>query len=221
VTPAVLCPIFSGLTLQDQQVVRKGWRVTHPYRRAQICDQLRRISVCVSGIPAAGDALRSDIDRYPDLFVCGLKDFSASFCTQKNMSFAYQGLTDVGNTTCGKWNIVYVDSSGFSASLYCRPVLDEYIRYRNRIFVWKFFSKSGGLFLPSIRGLFLTSAEVDKLKPTDFKTEVLFDLVDSLYQQNHGLTVTSNYSMRDLVERERLHPAIVRRLDDMCRIVEM
>ena len=63
--------------------------------------------------------------------------------------------------------------------------------------------------------------DVDKLKPTDFRTEVLFDLVDSLYRQNHGLTVTSNYSMRDLVERERLHPAIVRRLDDMCRIVEV
>ena len=58
--------------------------------------------------------------------------------------------------------------------------------------------------------------DIDKLKPTEFKTEVLFDLVDSLYRQNHGLTVTSNYSMRDLVERERLHPAIVRRLDDMC-----
>mgnify|MGYP003351544550 CR=1 FL=1 len=28
---------------------------------------------------------------------------------------------------------------------------------------------------------------------TDFKTEVLFDLVDSLYRQKHGLTVTGNY----------------------------
>lgn len=63
--------------------------------------------------------------------------------------------------------------------------------------------------------------DIDKLKPTDFRTEVLFNLVDSLYRRNYGLTVTSNYSMRDLVERERLHPAIVRRLDDMCRIVEV
>ncbi|MBN1222951.1 MAG: ATP-binding protein [Candidatus Aminicenantes bacterium] len=63
--------------------------------------------------------------------------------------------------------------------------------------------------------------DVDKLKPTDFRTEVLFNLVDSLYRGNHGLTITSNYSMRDLIERERLHPAIVRRLDDMCRIVEV
>jgi DNA replication protein DnaC len=63
--------------------------------------------------------------------------------------------------------------------------------------------------------------DIDKLKMTDFKTEVLFDLVDSLYRQKHGLTVTGNYSMRDLVEYERMHPAIVRRLDDMCRVVEL
>jgi DNA replication protein DnaC len=63
--------------------------------------------------------------------------------------------------------------------------------------------------------------DIDKLKLTDFNTEVLFDLVDSLYRQKHGLTVTGNYSMRDLVERERMHPAIVRRLDDMCRVVEV
>jgi DNA replication protein DnaC len=61
--------------------------------------------------------------------------------------------------------------------------------------------------------------DVDKLKMTDFKTEVLFDLVDSLYRQKHGVTVTGNYSMGDLVEHERMHPAIVRRLDDMCRVI--
>jgi DNA replication protein DnaC len=63
--------------------------------------------------------------------------------------------------------------------------------------------------------------DIDKLKLTDFKTEVLFDLVDSLYRQKHGLTVTGNYSMRDLIEHERMHPAIVRRLDNMCRVVEV
>ncbi|MGA2261228.1 MAG: AFG1/ZapE family ATPase [Acidobacteriota bacterium] len=63
--------------------------------------------------------------------------------------------------------------------------------------------------------------DIDKLKLTDFKTEVLFDLVDSLYRHKHGLTVTGNYSMRDLVENERMHPAIVRRLDDMCRVLDV
>ena len=43
--------------------------------------------------------------------------------------------------------------------------------------------------------------------------------VDSLYRRKHGLTVTGNYSMRDLVERERMHPAIVRRLDAMCGMI--
>lgn len=63
--------------------------------------------------------------------------------------------------------------------------------------------------------------DIDKIKPTDFKTEVLFHLVDALYRQNHGLTVTSNFSLRDLVEHERMAPAIVRRLDDMCRVLEV
>ena len=63
--------------------------------------------------------------------------------------------------------------------------------------------------------------DIDKLKLTDFKTEVLFDVVDSLYRQKHGMTITGNYSMRDLIERERMHPAIVRRLDDMCCVVEV
>ena len=38
--------------------------------------------------------------------------------------------------------------------------------------------------------------DIDKLKPTDFKTEVLFELVDTLYRRKHGLTVTGNYSLR-------------------------
>ncbi len=63
--------------------------------------------------------------------------------------------------------------------------------------------------------------DIDKLKPTDFKTEALFELVDALYRQKHGLTVTANYSLQDLVERERMHPAIVRRLDDMCRVIQI
>jgi DNA replication protein DnaC len=63
--------------------------------------------------------------------------------------------------------------------------------------------------------------DIDKIKPTDFKAEVLFELVDALYRQKHGLTVTGNYSLQDLVERERMHPAIVRRLDDMCRVIRL
>ena len=52
-------------------------------------------------------------------------------------------------------------------------------------------------------------------------TEVLFELVDELYRRKHGLIVTANYSLQDLVARERMHPAIVRRLDDMCRVIQI
>jgi DNA replication protein DnaC len=63
--------------------------------------------------------------------------------------------------------------------------------------------------------------DIGKLKLTEFKTEVLFELVDALYRRKHGLTVTANYSLQDLVDRERMHPAIVRRLDDMCRVIQL
>jgi hypothetical protein len=39
--------------------------------------------------------------------------------------------------------------------------------------------------------------------------------------RKHGLTVTGNLTLRDLVDRERLHPAIVRRVDDMCAVLEV
>jgi len=45
--------------------------------------------------------------------------------------------------------------------------------------------------------------------------------VDALYRRKHGLTVTSNYSLQDLVGRERAHPAVVRRLDDMCKVIQL
>lgn len=63
--------------------------------------------------------------------------------------------------------------------------------------------------------------DVDKFKTTEFKHEALFDLADTLYKRKLGLTVTSNYGLRFLVETERVHPAIVRRIDDMCRAVEV
>lgn len=63
--------------------------------------------------------------------------------------------------------------------------------------------------------------DIDKFKVTDFKFEVMFDLIDTIYKRNLGLTVTSNYGFRDLVEFEKVHPAIVRRIDDACRLVEL
>lgn len=63
--------------------------------------------------------------------------------------------------------------------------------------------------------------DIDKFKVTDFKFEVLFDLFDTLYKRNLGLTVTSNYGLRELATSGAVHPSIVRRIDDICGVVEL
>jgi DNA replication protein DnaC len=63
--------------------------------------------------------------------------------------------------------------------------------------------------------------DLDKFKSTEFKHEVLFELFDLIYRRKLGITVTSNYGLAFLIETERVHPAIVRRLDDVCRVVEV
>lgn len=63
--------------------------------------------------------------------------------------------------------------------------------------------------------------DVDKYKPTEWKWEALFDLFDTIWTRELRITVTSNLSLRMLVEGENLHPAIVRRFDDMCLAIEV
>lgn len=63
--------------------------------------------------------------------------------------------------------------------------------------------------------------DIDKFKSTDFKFEVLFDLIDTIYKRKVGLTVTSNYTLRELSTSGAVHPSIVRRLDDICKAVEV
>jgi len=58
--------------------------------------------------------------------------------------------------------------------------------------------------------------DVDKYKVTLFKFEALYDLLNTVYNRKLGLTVTSNYSLKELVDYEKLSPAIVRRIDEMC-----
>jgi DNA replication protein DnaC len=61
--------------------------------------------------------------------------------------------------------------------------------------------------------------DCDKLKPTDFKEEALFNLIDTIYRGAHSLTMTSNC---DLVElQKKLTPAMVRRIDDICTVVRV
>jgi DNA replication protein DnaC len=61
--------------------------------------------------------------------------------------------------------------------------------------------------------------DVDKFKVTDFKFEVLFDLFDTIYRRNLGLTMTSNFSLREL--RDQLDGSILRRIDDICTVIEL
>lgn len=63
--------------------------------------------------------------------------------------------------------------------------------------------------------------DIDKFKVTDFKFEVLFDLIDTIYKRKLGLTVTSNYSLLELSSSGALHPSIVRRIDDICTALEV
>ncbi len=58
--------------------------------------------------------------------------------------------------------------------------------------------------------------DIDKFKGTEFKSETLFDLFDTLYRRKLSLTITSNWDLRTLVENEKLDSAVVRRIDDIC-----
>ncbi len=62
--------------------------------------------------------------------------------------------------------------------------------------------------------------DVDKFKMTDFRSQGLFDLIDLIYRKNLSLTVTSNFTLRELVEFEKLHPSLIRRIDEICKILE-
>lgn len=46
-------------------------------------------------------------------------------------------------------------------------------------------------------------------------------LQNVFFADPNGLTVTGIYLIRDLVKRERRHPSIVRRMDDMCKAIKL
>lgn len=63
--------------------------------------------------------------------------------------------------------------------------------------------------------------DIDKFKPTEFKAESFHELFNTIYSRKLSVTVTTNWDMQTLVENERISPAIVRRLDDMCLAVRV
>jgi len=63
--------------------------------------------------------------------------------------------------------------------------------------------------------------DIDKFKTSDFKAEALFDLIDTIYKRNLGLTITSNYSIQQLGESGRLDWSVLRRIDDISEVIEL
>ena len=63
--------------------------------------------------------------------------------------------------------------------------------------------------------------DIDKFKMTDFKSQGLFDLIDMIYRKSLNLTLTSNFTLKELVELEKLHPSLIRRIDEICQVLEI
>ena len=63
--------------------------------------------------------------------------------------------------------------------------------------------------------------DIDKFKPSEFRSQAIFDLIDGIYRRNLSVTITSNLSVTGLTQLERLEPAVLRRIDDMCIAVQV
>jgi DNA replication protein DnaC len=61
--------------------------------------------------------------------------------------------------------------------------------------------------------------DIDKLKVSDYKLEVLYDLVDRIYRYSHFMTVTSNLSLEHL--QDTIGSATMRRVCDICAVVRV
>lgn len=61
--------------------------------------------------------------------------------------------------------------------------------------------------------------DADKLKVTDYKLEVLYDLVDRVYRNNHSMTITSNIDIEGI--QDIVGPAAMRRICDICAVVRL
>jgi DNA replication protein DnaC len=68
--------------------------------------------------------------------------------------------------------------------------------------------------------------DVDKVKPTEFVCQEVFDLANAIYDFEHQIVLTTNFSLQKLVEHfgradEQYGGSIVRRFVDNARICEM
>ena len=62
--------------------------------------------------------------------------------------------------------------------------------------------------------------DIDKFKMTDFRSQELFNLIDSIYRNGQSITITSNFTLKELGELEKVHPSFIRRIDEICRVIE-
>lgn len=68
--------------------------------------------------------------------------------------------------------------------------------------------------------------DIDKARPTEYAAEQFFEIVNAIYEFQHQLVVTTNLRIRELSDHfdradERFGGAIVRRLVDNAKVVEM
>ena len=63
--------------------------------------------------------------------------------------------------------------------------------------------------------------DADKVKITDFRAQALHELIDMIYRRCLSLTITSNFSLKELGELEKLPPSVIRRIDAMCKVLEV
>lgn len=68
--------------------------------------------------------------------------------------------------------------------------------------------------------------DIDKAKPTEYAAEQFFEIVNAIYEYGHQVVTTTNLRIGELVDHfdradERFGGAIVRRLVDNAKIVEM
>ncbi len=63
--------------------------------------------------------------------------------------------------------------------------------------------------------------DADKFKLSDFRAQALHELIDAMYRKCLSLTITSNYSLTELGELEKLPPSVIRRIDGMCTVLEV
>lgn len=57
--------------------------------------------------------------------------------------------------------------------------------------------------------------DIDKVMETDFRHEMMFDLLDTMLVNMHRITVTANQDMANLDKTGVIGPDLIRRIDEM------